>query len=134
MKRRPRAPKGSYEVGYGKPPAATRFKPGQSGNPKGRPKGSRNFETDLKDELDEKILVREGSRERPMTKQQALFKTLTAKALKGDVAAIRALIDLIVRHVMPRQAPSEEEPLSAEEQDVISLFEERVRRRLKDQE
>jgi hypothetical protein len=34
-----------YNVGYGKPPVQTRFRKGQSGNPKGRGKGSRNFAT-----------------------------------------------------------------------------------------
>jgi len=38
--RPPSAP--SYDVGFGKPPVRSRFEPGQSGNPRGRPKGSRN--------------------------------------------------------------------------------------------
>ena len=40
----------SYDVGYGKPPASTRFKPGQSGNPKGRPKGANNKKPKLNEE------------------------------------------------------------------------------------
>ena len=47
-----------YAVGYRKPPTATRFKPVQSGNPKGRPKGSPNLATDLSTELGELITVR----------------------------------------------------------------------------
>ncbi len=44
---------GGYDVGYRKPPKHTRFKPGQSGNPRGRPKGTKNLKTDLIEELGE---------------------------------------------------------------------------------
>ena len=46
-----------HDAGYGKPPRHSRFKKGQSGNPKGRPRGSRNFSTDLKATLEELIRV-----------------------------------------------------------------------------
>ncbi len=42
-----------YEVGYGKPPRHTRFQPGRSGNPRGRPKDTKNLKTDLIEELAE---------------------------------------------------------------------------------
>ena len=45
----------TYDVGYRRPPPASRFKPGQSGNPKGRQRGAKNFATELADELQEKI-------------------------------------------------------------------------------
>ena len=46
---------GGNEVGYRKPPMHTRFKPGQFGNPRGRPKGTKNLKTDLQEELGEKM-------------------------------------------------------------------------------
>ena len=52
-----------YEVGHGKPPKHTQFKPGESGNPKGRPKGTKNLATDLSEELAEMIVVNEGGRQ-----------------------------------------------------------------------
>lgn len=52
----------SYDVGYGKPPVASRFKPGQSGNPRGRPKNARNVRTLLAAALAQRITIREGER------------------------------------------------------------------------
>ena len=60
-----------YEVGYGKPPRHTRFKKGQSGNPRGRPSGSKNLKTLLNEALNERVVVteeggrRNTSRKRP---------------------------------------------------------------------
>src|SRR5258708_35627849 len=76
----PRSRKGDYEVGYGRPPKATRFKPGQSGYPRGRPRKSKNGKTLLKQELNEVVFVNEGGRHRRMSKRQPYFKTLVNHA------------------------------------------------------
>ena len=51
---------GHHQVGYGRPPLHTRFKPGQSGNPKGRPKGAKNEDTILREIMNRPIDIREG--------------------------------------------------------------------------
>ena len=107
----------SSEVGYRNPPQATRFKPGQSGNPKGRPKGTTNLSTDLAAELGEQITVREGGRERRVSKQRALIKSLMAKALKGDVRATAAILALYARVLA--DAPEPESTSIAEDELVI---------------
>jgi hypothetical protein len=84
-------------VGYGRPPKSTQFKPGKSGNPKGRPTGSRNLATDFADELSQKITVREGGQTQKLTKQRALIKSLMAKALSGDTKASSAVLGLYAR-------------------------------------
>ena len=86
-----------YEVGYRKPPKSGQFKPGKSGNPKGRPKGSLKLATDLAAELNEQITVREDGRARRVSKQRALIKSLMAKALQGDVRANAAVLALYAR-------------------------------------
>ena len=80
-----------YKVGYGKAPKATRFKPGKSGNPSGRPKGSKNLKTDIEDVLAETIPIKE--RARFVDKNTKLFdevKFLAAyeKALPGAVPLV----------------------------------------------
>ena len=85
-----------YEVGYGKPPKATRFKPGVSGNPKGRPKGARNRRPALHEErlkeiiLDEAyrtIDVRDGDRTVTVPMAQAIVRSLAVNAAKGRARA-----------------------------------------------
>ena len=85
---------GMYQVGYCRPPLHSRFKPGQSGNPKGRLKQSRNLRTIVKQVLSEDMHIREGGRLRRMPAMEALVRTLRARAFKGDPKAIASLIAL----------------------------------------
>jgi hypothetical protein len=78
-----------YEVGYGRPPIHTRFKPGQSGNPAGRPKGAQNFATE---ELKEAILVKEGGVTKRVSKRRAMIKRQAERALQGDTRAFSCLV------------------------------------------
>jgi hypothetical protein len=80
------------DVGYRRPPTSTRFKKGQSGNPRGRPKATASFRSDLIAELQEKLVVTENGREKRITKQRAFIKTLTAAAIKKDIRAVNALL------------------------------------------
>jgi hypothetical protein len=88
---------GDHEVGYAKPPKHTRFQPGKSGNPRGRPKGTKNLKTDLMEELGEKILVREGEHARQVSKQRAVVKMLVTRTLKGDARAASSLLMVMMR-------------------------------------
>ena len=117
-----------YVVGYGKPPRHTRFRKGRSGNPKGRPKGSRNLKTDLQEELAETISVREaGGRSQSVTKQRALVKRLIADALRGDKAASNQVATLILRVLGPDAAlETLEAPLTPEEEQVLAFINSRL--------
>jgi hypothetical protein len=84
-------------VGYKRPPKHTKFKPGRSGNPKGRLKHVRNLKTEFLDELSEVIRVREGNREIKISKQRAFVKSLVAAAIRGDMRATTALVSFCSR-------------------------------------
>jgi hypothetical protein len=80
-------------VGYRRPPKASRFKPGQSGNLKGRPKGSKNFSTAIQAELDSCIVATENGKRRKITKRDALSKQIVNRAVSGELKAISMLLN-----------------------------------------
>ncbi len=84
-----------YEVGYGKPPKATQFKKGQSGNPKGRPKGSKSAASIFEKTLYREISIRENGKSRKATQLEAFMMLLTKAALGGDPGAANRLIRLL---------------------------------------
>jgi hypothetical protein len=121
---------GNYKVGYGKPPKAAQFKRGRSGNPNGRPKGSRNLASDLSAELGEQITVREDGRPRRISKQRALIKSLMAKALQGNVRATTAMLALYAR-VITEPANDANEEIQADELQILRRFAPRLLKSIK---
>jgi hypothetical protein len=88
-----RSSRGTYEVGFGKPPKETQFRPGQSGNPKGRPKGAKNEATILREIMTRKIEIREGGRTRQISVHAAILLKFTETALKGDAKSATFLLN-----------------------------------------
>lgn len=80
-------PDGDYEVGHGRPPKDTRWKKGQSGNPKGRPKADRTGPLDISDILNEPVEVMENGKVKQISKFEAMMKKTAQKAIAGDVRA-----------------------------------------------
>jgi hypothetical protein len=87
----------AYEIGYRRPPASGRFKNGSSGNPKGRPKGARNFLTLLDQELAQTIVVTENGKKKSVTRMQAMVKRVVAGALQGEQKALLTLVEILRR-------------------------------------
>jgi Family of unknown function (DUF5681) len=117
---------GDFDVGYKKPPKRTQFRKGQSGNPQGRPKGTKNLKTDLIEEMQEQILVREGSRERKISKQRAMLKSMAAQAIKGNTKATSIVLGLLYRltHADATNEPAGD--LNAEDLAIIEGFTKRA--------
>ena len=111
-----------YDVGYKKPPKQGQFKSGQSGNPKGRPKGLQNLSTDLQEELEQKILITEANKSQEVTKQRAMIKTLFAKALKGETRAANVLIGLILGIEQANKNSADGTPLTEEDQAILAAY------------
>jgi uncharacterized protein (UPF0216 family) len=97
-----------YEVGYGKPPRHTRFRKGQSGNPRGRPRGSKNLKTLLSEALNEPVIVTEEGGRRKITKREAIITQLVNRSASADFRAIKILLDMV------RDIESQTELASAE--------------------
>jgi hypothetical protein len=114
--------KQDYEVGYGKPPKASRWRKGQSGNSRGRRRGVRNLKTELTEELSQVINVRESGVAKKITKQRAFIKALTAKAVQGDTRAANILLNLIFRMLRPDLIESAQVELSDEDRAILESF------------
>ena len=104
----PHEQRGDYEVGYGKPPRHTRFAKGQSGNPRGRPRGAKNFTTLLEEALNEPVTVTENGGRRKVSKLQAIVTQLVNRSATADFRAIKILLDKL------RDIERETEPASPE--------------------
>ena len=116
-----------YEVGYGKPPRHTRFKPGRSGNPRGRPSGSKNLATVLSEALNEPVIVAEDGRRRKITKRQAIIKQLVNRSAKADLRATKILIDIIQGIERRTEPASAETSFSPADEKVIEQLKARLR-------
>jgi hypothetical protein len=111
-----------YAVGYKKPPRATQFKKGQSGNPKGRPKGSKNFASQVESTFARKISVHERGKERRISMAEAILLKLTAKAIAGDMSATRLAIGLLQISQQETGRPIAESFTSESDRELLLAF------------
>lgn len=86
---------GSNGSGYGKPPADGRFHKGKSGNPRGRPKGSKNLATHFMEAISQTVPVKQDGRSVRMTKLQATIMQLVNKGAQGDTRAMVEVLDRV---------------------------------------
>ena len=97
----------SYAVGYRRPPLHTRFKPGTSGNPSGRPKGAQNLKSIFERILKEEVSLREGSVTKTITKAEAILRGLVIGAMKGDSRSQMTLFRLAEQVGQFEEAPGQ---------------------------
>jgi Family of unknown function (DUF5681) len=115
--------KNGYEVGYRKPPKHSQFRPGHSGNPRGRRKGLRNLVTDVKSTLGTPVKVKEGGRTRTRSTQEGVLMVLREKALRGDARALDRFVELAVRFNNDAAEVGSAQALAADDQAILSAYE-----------
>jgi hypothetical protein len=116
-----------YEVGYGKPPCQTRFRKGQSGNPKGRTAGDKNLSTLLSEALNEHVIITENGGRRKISKRQAVIKQIVNQAVKGDWRVAKLLFDIQQENERRTEPELSESSLGAADEKVIEQLKARLR-------
>jgi hypothetical protein len=104
-----------YEVGYGKPPKASQYKKGKSGNELGRKKGSRNHSEILAKAMNEKVSVTMKGRQRTMTMMELAFSQQVKKAAEGDRHSLKLMMGLLNEQTDRDEARQAGSPLDTEE-------------------
>lgn len=94
-----------YEVGFGKPPAKRQFRPGVSGNPAGRPRGSKNKKDGegslyrmrdmILEEGNRAVNVTERGEQVSMPISRAVMRSVAVNAAKGDARAQKIFLNII---------------------------------------
>jgi len=123
----------AYVVGYGRPPVGSRFRPGTSGNPKGRKKGSKNIKTLIRQAMTETITVQEGSKSRRVSKIEGVVLRQLQSALKGNDRSAMAVVKMAMQLGFleePHGEPAEATALSATDEQILQqLFRHDQKRR-----
>lgn len=117
----------SYEIGYGRPPRHTRFEKGQSGNPKGRPKGAKNLAILVGEALDQRIVVKENGKRRSITKRQAMVTQLVNRSAAADLKAIALLLGVVQQIETRSSAAGAPTVLTAADEQVMKALAARLR-------
>ena len=116
-------------VGYGKPPRAHQFKPGKSGNPKGRPKGAKSEATILQELLQHKIGLSEHGKSRRITLHEAILRRIAEDCLKGNTKSAAFLLNRY--HAMTSGEPMES-GLSEDDEAVLEAYLQKCQSKLKE--
>jgi len=115
----------SKSASYRNPPEHSRFKPGQSGNPLGRPKKRKSVADELNEELNVVIPVREGTRTIEMTKARAIARELLRLAMGGDLRAATIVVSCAGR------LSNSDEPIQETTPDDVALIDDFVEREIR---
>ena len=111
-----------YAVGYGRPPKASQFAAGKSGNPKGRPKGSRSVGAVLQDIIQQKIVVTENGKTRRIPALEVMLRRLANDAMRSDAGAMKLLLSLIDRYAESTETTLHLGEMLAEDREILAQY------------
>jgi hypothetical protein len=107
------------DVGYGRPPKAHRFKPGRSGNPKGRPKGAKSERTILLQLLHQTIEMRQGGKIRRITVLEGILRRIVEDSLKGNLKSAAFSLQRLAAIL---SLPGDEPEMSRDDKAVLDAY------------
>ena len=99
-------PGSEYEIGYGKPPKAHQFKPGQSGNVGGRKKSKKSGATDISKILNASVMVTIGGKVQEMDSFEAGLRKIAKKALDGHLPSNLKFIKICEEYGVLKPPPA----------------------------
>jgi hypothetical protein len=118
----------TYDVGFKKPPKSSRFRKGVSGNPRGRPRGVRNFASILDRTLLESVVITENGARKTVTKLEAAVKQLVNRATAGDLVAMRQLISLASSAEIESAAAGKKSQLAEADRKIMKRLVEKLQK------
>jgi hypothetical protein len=135
-RRKQPGPRGAHgtrtDIGYGRPPPEHQFKPGQSGNKLGRPKGSKNEATIIDELFNRKVDVRQNGRVRKITLLEAICLKCAEDALKGNLKAATFLLNRRQQLESSSERPAND-PLDMDDQKVLEFYARQLQEQLEKQ-
>ena len=117
----------TYEVGYMKPPKRGQFQAGQSGNPKGRPKGAKCARTILTGLMAEMQIIMVDGQHKSVSRLEAMMMQLTNKALKGDLKAQSTILAMLDENEQAGQIREQTRFNTETDKQVMQNLQERYR-------
>jgi hypothetical protein len=122
MSRRKSHSPSDYEVGYGRPPRETRFRPGQSGNPTGSRKGNKTIGARLRALMNSKVRVTEHGRPRRISRLDVMLRQLTNDAMRGDQRALKLLMEFLHRYGGEVEGTARSEEITSEDLEILADY------------
>jgi len=109
-------------VGYRRPRNTSRFQPGQSGNPGGRPLGVKSLSDMVRKIVGQRVTVTESGRTRRIPRLEAILLRAASEASRGDAASLRLLLQLAERYGESAQTGAERETIAAEDVAILRRY------------